>query len=236
VSEERHVHAPLVLASASRGHTVDDELALAHRQRQPARQLVASPATHRLGHRHVVGEGAEQGDRRHPGRHHRPEECSDRRFVGWRQGLDAAHVSSSPDVALDFEYRNACRSTYCCGFSNARAVVSRVPRPGRRVRGSTTGRPLMAALDLLGRRWTLRLIWELRDGPVGARSLPERCGGLSSRVLYTRLRELVTAGVIEKDDESAYRLTDLGATLERTLAPLDAWATQWAAQTTETSR
>jgi len=94
----------------------------------------------------------------------------------------------------------------------------------------------MAALDLLGRRWTLRLIWELRDGPVGARSLLERCDGLSSSVLYTRLRELVTAGVIEKDDESAYRLTDLGATLERTLAPLDAWATQWAAQTTETSR
>ena len=27
------------------------------------------------------------------------------------------------------------------------------PRPGRAVRCSATGRPLMAALDLLGRRW-----------------------------------------------------------------------------------
>ena len=38
------------------------------------------------------------------------------------------------------------------------------PRPGRRVRGSRSGRPIMAALDLLGRRWALRILWELRDG------------------------------------------------------------------------
>ena len=31
------------------------------------------------------------------------------------------------------------------------------------VRGSRTGRPIMALLDLLGRRWTLRIIWELRE-------------------------------------------------------------------------
>jgi hypothetical protein len=44
----------------------------------------------------------------------------------------------------------------------------------------------MAALDLLGRRWSLRLLWELRGGPVGARALLERCDGLSSSVLYDR--------------------------------------------------
>ena len=69
------------------------------------------------------------------------------------------------------------------------------PRPGRPVRGSTTGRPLMAALDLLGRRWALRVLWELRDGAVGARALLDRCDGLSSSVLYTRLRELEDAGL-----------------------------------------
>ena len=62
------------------------------------------------------------------------------------------------------------------------------PDPGRPVRGSTTGRPIMAALDLLGRRWALRILWELRDGPVGARALRERCDGMSSSVLYERLR------------------------------------------------
>jgi DNA-binding HxlR family transcriptional regulator len=34
----------------------------------------------------------------------------------------------------------------------------------RSVRGSKSGRPIMALLDLLGRRWTLRILWELREG------------------------------------------------------------------------
>ena len=38
------------------------------------------------------------------------------------------------------------------------------PLPRRRVRGSATGRPIMALLDLLGRRMTGRILWELRDG------------------------------------------------------------------------
>ena len=41
------------------------------------------------------------------------------------------------------------------------------PIPGKPVRGSKTGRPIMALLDLLGRRWALRVLWELRNGPVG---------------------------------------------------------------------
>ena len=61
---------------------------------------------------------------------------------------------------------------------------SGTPRPGRPVRGSATGRPIMALLDLLGRRWALRVLWELRAGPVpGFRELQSRCGGVSSSVL-----------------------------------------------------
>ena len=101
------------------------------------------------------------------------------------------------------------------------------PRPGRPVRGSTTGRPLMAAMDLLGRRWTLRVIWELRDGPVGARALLARCDGLSSSVLYQRLGELADAGLLAATD-GGYSLTPLGASLRAAIAPLDAWAKTWA--------
>ena len=36
----------------------------------------------------------------------------------------------------------------------------------RSVRGSRTGRPIMALLDLLGRRWSLRIIWELREASL----------------------------------------------------------------------
>ena len=103
-----------------------------------------------------------------------------------------------------------------------------VPKPGRRVRGSTTGRPLMAALDLLGRRWSLRILWELRDGPIGARALRDRCDGMSSSVLYERLRELSEAGLIDRDEEERYRLTRLGRSLGTAIEPLDAWARAWA--------
>ena len=102
------------------------------------------------------------------------------------------------------------------------------PSPGQPVRGSTTGRPLMAALDLLGRRRSLRILWELRDGPVGARALLSRCEGLSSSVLYDRLRELIDAGLIRRTRTEAYELTAIGHSLGAALDPLDAWARQWA--------
>jgi DNA-binding HxlR family transcriptional regulator len=86
----------------------------------------------------------------------------------------------------------------------------------------------MAALDLLGRRWALRILWELRDGPVGARALRERCDGMSSSVLYERLGELTTAGLVARTDDGGYALTDLGSSLGEALAPLDAWARRWA--------
>jgi DNA-binding HxlR family transcriptional regulator len=103
-----------------------------------------------------------------------------------------------------------------------------LPVPGRSVRGSTSGRPLMAALDLLGRRWTLRVLWELREGPVGARELRSRCDDMSSSVLYSRLDELRATGLVVQDDASAYRLTELGRQLGSALEPLQEWADRWA--------
>jgi DNA-binding HxlR family transcriptional regulator len=86
----------------------------------------------------------------------------------------------------------------------------------------------MAALDLLGRRWALRILWELRDGPLGARALRDRCDGMSSSVLYERLRELGAAGLVERDEAERYRLTRLGASLGAAIEPLDRWARGWA--------
>ena len=106
-----------------------------------------------------------------------------------------------------------------------------VPRPGRAVRGSATGRPLMAALDLLGRRWALRILWELTDGPRGARELRQRCDAMSPSVLYQRLTELTDAQLISQDTDSHYRLTPLGQALGTAIAPLDQWANTWARQT-----
>ena len=104
------------------------------------------------------------------------------------------------------------------------------PSPGRPVRGSDSGRPIMALLDLLGRRWALRVIWELREQPLAFRALQERCAGMSSSVLNQRLRELRAAEVVEAGPDG-YRLTDEGRLLLAAYPPLDAWAERWATRT-----
>jgi len=88
----------------------------------------------------------------------------------------------------------------------------------------------MAALDLLGRRWTLRILWELRDGPFGFRELQERCDSMSPSVLSDRLRELRDAGLVIRDDADRHDLTELGRSLRKAIAPLGTWAETWADQ------
>jgi DNA-binding HxlR family transcriptional regulator len=105
-------------------------------------------------------------------------------------------------------------------------MKNEAPRPGRAVRGSKTGRPLMAALDLLGRRGALRVLWELRVGePLTFRELAA-AAELPPATLNTRLRELRDAGLVEQD--GGYRLSKLGLQLNAALAPLSDWSNTWA--------
>jgi DNA-binding HxlR family transcriptional regulator len=85
----------------------------------------------------------------------------------------------------------------------------------------------MALLDLLGRRWALRILWELRAGPLNFRDLRAACGDISPTVLAERVAELRDAGIVALD-ESGYRTTPHGAELLEALAPLNAWAQAWA--------
>lgn len=85
----------------------------------------------------------------------------------------------------------------------------------------------MALLDLLGRRWALRIIWELRDATSPSfRELQERCGGISSSVLADRLRELTEAELVGRAADG-YRLTPKGQELRERLRPLDEWSAGW---------
>ena len=98
----------------------------------------------------------------------------------------------------------------------------------RRVRGSRTGRPIMALLDLMGRRWTLRIVWELRDGPLTSRALRAACDEASPTVLQARLAELREAGLVDHAPGSGYGLTPLGGEFLATSMPLYAFAERWA--------
>jgi DNA-binding HxlR family transcriptional regulator len=87
----------------------------------------------------------------------------------------------------------------------------------------------MALLDLLGRRWALRVIWELRDGPLSFREAQARSGSISSSVLNDRLTDLRAAGIVERGAQG-YALTDEGRELLALYPALDAWAERWASR------
>jgi DNA-binding HxlR family transcriptional regulator len=99
---------------------------------------------------------------------------------------------------------------------------------GRRVRGSASGRPIMVLLDLLGRRWALRILYELRDAPLSFRALRTRCEEISPSVLNARIGELRDAGLVDLEEGEGYALTHWGAELGEQLMTLDGFARRWA--------
>ncbi|AUN41145.1 winged helix-turn-helix transcriptional regulator [Tsukamurella tyrosinosolvens] len=102
------------------------------------------------------------------------------------------------------------------------------PLPGRPVRGSDSGRPMMAALDLFGRRWALRIVWELRFGKSRFSDLRNEIEGISSSTLSQRLSELSAAHIVTQTSDGAYRLSYQGKALLIALGPLELWAKAWA--------
>ena len=97
---------------------------------------------------------------------------------------------------------------------------------GKPVRGSKTGRPIMVLLDLLGQRWTLRILWELKDGRLTFRQLQERCDQVSPTSLNNRLKELRDMQIIDHEGKG-YGFTELGSELASQLAGLSKWSEDW---------
>ena len=107
-------------------------------------------------------------------------------------------------------------------------AVDATPIPGNRVRGSESGRPIMALLDLIGRRWALRVLWELRRNAGKFRDLQARCDRMSTSVLSVRLKELDEAGLVRLVEDEGWALTEDGRSLLYVLAPLSDWSERWA--------
>ncbi len=85
----------------------------------------------------------------------------------------------------------------------------------------------MALLDLVGRRWVGRIVWELRGSPLNFRALQQACGDISPSVLNQRLADLRETALVELGDDG-YALTPLGRELLGHLLPLTIWAEKWA--------
>lgn len=111
----------------------------------------------------------------------------------------------------------------------------KIPRLGQPVRGSKSGRPIMVLIDLLGRRWALRIIWELRETRLTFRALQDACGGVSPAVLNRRLRELRESRLVDVEGQNGYGLTRSGHQLRKVLHPLVEWSRRWARTTSTDS-
>jgi DNA-binding HxlR family transcriptional regulator len=85
----------------------------------------------------------------------------------------------------------------------------------------------MVLLELLGRRWLLRVIWELRGAPLTFRELQAACGDISPTVLNRRLHELRECGIVVQADEGGYTLSESGRELFQACMQLHLWADRW---------
>lgn len=103
------------------------------------------------------------------------------------------------------------------------------PQPGKKVRGSQSGKPIMAIFDLLGKSWALGIIWQLNDEVLTFRALQKRCDNISPGVLNTRIKELRTTDIIERTIDG-YKLTPRGKELRKILIPLGEWSLTWASE------
>lgn len=106
--------------------------------------------------------------------------------------------------------------------------MSNFPFPGSPVRGSESGKPVMALFDLLGRRWAMGVLWQLSQGEACTfRQLQHRCESISPAVLNSRLKDLRTALLVERC-ESGYQPTALGRELMTLLQPFGDFSKNWA--------
>ncbi|MFC4948542.1 winged helix-turn-helix transcriptional regulator [Pseudonocardia sp. GCM10023141] len=88
----------------------------------------------------------------------------------------------------------------------------------------------MALFDVIGQRWTLRIMWELHShAPLTFRELQQRCGGLSSSVLSGRL-DVLREVRLATATPAGYQLTGQGESLTTHLLPLSRWSEQWVAE------
>jgi DNA-binding HxlR family transcriptional regulator len=94
-------------------------------------------------------------------------------------------------------------------------------------RGSKTGRPIMVLFDILGRRWSMRILWELNQKNHTFNNLRRDCDDVSPSTLKLRLTELQEYDLVENIGDEGYALTPIGFELMDKISYLRNWADKW---------
>jgi DNA-binding HxlR family transcriptional regulator len=85
-------------------------------------------------------------------------------------------------------------------------------------------------LNLLEARYALRVLWALRDGhPQTFRLLQDSVGGVTPNTLNTRIKELRSAGLLDRG-KTGYVLTKDGLNLIKRFSDVQSFADHWFGQ------
>ena len=108
--------------------------------------------------------------------------------------------------------------------------VSEIPAPPPSVAGISCDVPFVDVFKLLGKRWNGMIIVALLQRPARFNELAKVIPGITDGILTDRLRELMAAGLVERqlaDGRTTavlYRLTPVGEDLRGAFAELHDWA------------
>lgn len=87
-------------------------------------------------------------------------------------------------------------------------------------------------MDLLGKRWTTLILYQLLEGPQRFNEI-ESALPISGRLLSERLKELEKEGIVERAVYSEvpvrveYSLTEKGLALEGAIREVEKWSKIW---------
>lgn len=88
------------------------------------------------------------------------------------------------------------------------------------------------AMDILGKKWTIIILYQLLSGPKRFGLLEEDTDA-SGRLLSERLKELEAAGMVtrtiypEIPPRVEYQLTEKGREIEPIIKEIYGWSTKW---------
>lgn len=90
------------------------------------------------------------------------------------------------------------------------------------------------AVELIGRRWSGAILYALaHQGPLRFAELGECVPGMSDRLLSARLKQLESAGLVEREVHDgpgvrvSYSLSRKGRSLKPVIDSIETWARRW---------
>ncbi len=93
--------------------------------------------------------------------------------------------------------------------------------------------PVAETVNIIGKKWTLMIIYNLTSGEKRFNELKASMHGISSKTLSASLAELTGAGLVKREVypdspvRVVYSLTEKGMELEKVLHAIRLWGERW---------